>query len=138
MDIRWMSPDDIDAVVTATELFDNPVQRDHAADFLSLPTHHLAIAYVEDVPAGFVSGMEIADPTAAREMLLYELGVEEAFQRRGIGKALVAALRDRATELGCRNMWVLTDHDNVAALGAYQGAGAGDAEPNVLLEWDLT
>jgi hypothetical protein len=32
-------------------------------------------------------------------------------------------------------MWVLTDHDNHAALATYQGAGAGDPDPQVLLEW---
>ena len=32
-------------------------------------------------------------------------------------------------------MWVLTDHDNEAALRTYRSAGAGDPAPQVLLEW---
>ena len=45
-------------------------------------------------------------------------------RRRGIGRALVVALRDRAAELGCHGMWVLTDDDNEAALRTYASAGA--------------
>ncbi|MDP1795591.1 MAG: GNAT family N-acetyltransferase [Acidimicrobiales bacterium] len=137
-DIRWMSGSDSDAVVAASHLFDDPVQPELAADFVNRSGHHIAIAYVDDEPAGFVSGVEIAHPDKAVEMLLYELGVDDAFHGRGIGKALVAALRDRAAELGCRGMWVLTDHDNEAAVRTYQSAGGSDLQPQVLIEWDLT
>ena len=54
---------------------------------------------------------------------------------QGVGKALVAALRDLAVERGCYGMWVLTDHDNDAALATYRGAGASDPDPQVLLDW---
>jgi hypothetical protein len=32
-------------------------------------------------------------------------------------------------------MWVLTDDDNGAAIATYSSAGAGDPEPQVMLEW---
>ena len=68
-------------------------------------------------------------------MLLYELGVREASRRRGIGGALVAALRDIAKERGCAGMWVLTDDDNEAALRTYRRAGAAEPSAQVMLEW---
>ena len=135
MDIRWMSPADTGAVVAATALFDDPVQQSLIERFLTTADHHLAIAYVDDAPAGFVSGVEITHPDKPTEMFLYELGVDDSFRGRGVGKALVTALRDRALERGCRGMWVLTDSDNDAALATYQSAGAGDPDPQVLLEW---
>lgn len=134
-DIRWMTNKDVDAIVAASHLFDEAVEPDLATKFTQQPNHHLAIAYVDNGPAGFVSGIEITHPDKRTEMFLYELGVDDAFSGRGIGKALVAALADRSKELGCRGMWVLTDEDNAAALATYRGAGAGDSQPNVLLEW---
>jgi len=56
-------------------------------------------------------------------MFLYELGVEEAFRRRGVGWALVAALTDLARDRGCYGMWVVTGEDNPAAVATYQRAG---------------
>ncbi len=94
------------------------------------------MAYEGDEPAGFVSGIEVAHPDKPVEMLLYELGVRDASQRRGIGRALVKALRDLAVERGCAGMWVLTDADNEAALRTYQTAGAEAPSPQVMLEWN--
>ncbi|HZE00492.1 MAG TPA: GNAT family N-acetyltransferase, partial [Pseudonocardiaceae bacterium] len=56
-------------------------------------------------------------PDKGTEMFLYELGVDDRFRRRGIGKALVAALAELARESGCYGMWVLTDSDNWAQSG---------------------
>ena len=135
MNIQWMGVGDEGAVGAAAHLFDDAPTGELCAKFLAQSNHHLAIAYVDEAPAGFVSGIEITHPDKNTEMFLYELGVDDAFRGRGVGKALVAALRDRAVELGCRGMWVLTDHDNDAALATYRGAGAGEPDPQVLLEW---
>lgn len=135
-DIRWMTADDTEAIVAAGVLFDEPSTAEHTAKFLAQPNHHIAIAYVDDVPAGFVSGVEISHPDKPTEMLLYELGVEEEFHRRGIGTALTNALREKADELGCKTMWVLTDDDNEAAIATYKRSGSKDPEEQVVLEWN--
>jgi ribosomal protein S18 acetylase RimI-like enzyme len=135
MDIRWMTSADAAAVRAATHLFDDAVLLEFVSKFLNQHNHHLAIAYVEDTSAGFVSGVEITHPDKDTEMFLYELGVDDSFRGQGVGKALVAALRDRAKDRGCRGMWVLTDADNEAALATYRSAGAGEPDAQVLLEW---
>jgi len=76
-------------------------------------------------------------PDNGTEMFLYELGVEEGYRRRGIGRALVESLRELARERGCSGMWVLTDADNEAALATYRAAGSGAPSPQVMLEWRL-
>ncbi|MDP9795613.1 ribosomal protein S18 acetylase RimI-like enzyme [Catenuloplanes nepalensis] len=137
MDLRWLSPGDEDALVAASPLFDDAVSADGARRFLAAPGHHLCVAYLDGRPAGFVSGVQMTHPDKGVEMFLYELGVDEEFRRRGIGAALSAALADRARDLGCYGMWVLTDHDNEAALRTYRAAGAGAPEPAVMLEWQI-
>src|SRR3954452_391400 len=139
MDLRWMGSGEVSTVVTASALFDEEARPEWALRFLEQPNHHLCIAYDGGEPAGFVSGVEMTHPDKGTEMFLYELGVDERFQGRGFGRALVSALADRATERGCSGMWVLTDADNAAALATYRGARAGAPEESahVMLEWRL-
>lgn len=135
MDIRRLGPADAALLASASHLFDGPTQPAATARFLAEAGHHLLLALVDEVPAGFVSGVETTHPDKGTEVLLYELAVDPAFQRRGIGRALVEALAALARERGCYAMWVLTDADNAAALATYRAAGAGQAEPSVMLSW---
>lgn len=132
-----MTPDDVDALVEASDLFDHDVRGDWASAFLNDAAHHLCIAYIDGQPAGFVSGVELIHPDKGAEMFLYELGVAEHLRGAGIGKALTAALVELAKRRGCYGMWVLTDSDNEAALRTYRGGGATQTEHTVLLTWKL-
>ena len=137
--LRWMtaSDSDVDDVVTASHLFDHDVQRDWAEKFLDDPNHHLCIAYDDGgEPAGFVTGVETTHPDKGTEMFLYELGVDERYQGKGIGRALVEALATKAQDRGCYGMWVVTESDNDAALATYTSAGANERDDNqVMLGW---
>jgi ribosomal protein S18 acetylase RimI-like enzyme len=126
---------DEDRVERAGHLFDDAPRPDATQRFLADPHHHLFIATVDDDPAGFVSGVELIHPDKGTEMFLYELGVDEAFRRRGIGTALVRELAELARARRCYGMWVLTDADNTAALATYRAAGATRAGGQVMLEW---
>lgn len=130
-----MTPADEALVAAAGHLFGHPTRPLWTQRFLTQPEHHLAIAYVDGVPAGFVSGVELTHPDKGTEMFLYELGVDDPYRNQGIGRALVDALARRARENGCYGMWVLTDADNAAALKAYQAAGGTDRGPSVMLDW---
>ncbi len=121
----------------AGRLFDHRPRPEATQRFLADPHHHLFLACVGDDPAGFVSGVELIHPDKGTEMFLYELGVDEAFRRRGIGTALVRALTELAGARGCGGMWVLTDDDNPAALATYRAAGATLAGGQVMFEWPL-
>lgn len=136
-EIRRLGPADVDSVMAAGVLFDDPVRRDWAEAFLERAGNHLLIAYLDGEPAGFVSGVEVLHPDKDIEMLLYELGVDERFRRRGIGAELVRALVDVARRLGCRNVWVLTEPDNGPALATYRAAGFTGPETSSVLEHPL-
>jgi ribosomal protein S18 acetylase RimI-like enzyme len=127
-----MGPGDAKRVKEAAHLFDNALVPDAVKRFLTDPTHHLLIAYSADVPAGFVSGVEVTHPDKGTEMFLYELAVDNAHRHHGIGTALVRALADLARKQGCYGMWVLVDDENAAAAATYRNAD-GDVESQPLM-----
>jgi ribosomal protein S18 acetylase RimI-like enzyme len=124
-------------VMGMSHLFDGPAIAEHVQRFLLDERHHLLIARDGDEVIGFVSGVEMTHPDKGTEMFLYELAVDEPWQRQGAGTALVTALRDLAHERGCYGMWVLTDDDNEAALATYTAAGGGSRSPQVMVDWDF-
>ena len=137
-DLVWLEPGDTAALVRASHLFDHDVREEWADEFLGQPNHHVCIADVDGTPAGFVTGVEITHPDKGTEMLLYELGVDEEFRRRGIASDLCRALSDRARERGCRGVWVPVDHDDAPALATYRSLAPDSEDPTVIIEWDLT
>jgi ribosomal protein S18 acetylase RimI-like enzyme len=137
LEYRWITGTDAGLVEAARSVFDYEVRPEWARRFLEDPSHHLCLAYDDERVAGFVSGVELVHPDKGVEMFLYELGVDDAFRGKGIGKALVTALADLARERGCYGMWVLTDADNEAALRTYRGGGATETDEQVMLTWRL-
>jgi ribosomal protein S18 acetylase RimI-like enzyme len=124
------------AVVAASALFDHPARSDALARFLAEAGHHLLLAYDDAAqPVGMVSGVETTHPDKGTEMFLYELAVDPASQGQGVGTALVRALAELAKERGCYGMWVLTDADNLPAMGAYRAAGGTDPTLTTMLTW---
>ena len=100
MKLRWMTAADAAAIATASHLFDHAVRAEWALHFLAQHNHDLCIAYSDGEPVGFISGAELTHPDKGTEMFLYELFVDDRFRRRGIGKALVAALTEMARSRG--------------------------------------
>jgi aminoglycoside 3-N-acetyltransferase I len=138
LDIRRLSPGDEQAVLAAGALFDDPPDPGATRRFLGETNHHLLIAYdAAGTPLGFVSGVETTHPDKGTELFLYELGVDAAERRRGVGRALVEALAQLGRERGCYGMWTGTESVNEAALATYRGAGARSSEGTVIVEWDL-
>ena len=135
MEIRRLTPDDQALVLAAAHLFDDPPLPEATARFLGLPGHHLFFAFEGGEAIGFISGVELTHPDKGTEMFLYELGVDEAHQRHGVGTALVSALALLAAERGCYGMFVLTEADNEPALRTYRRAGAGPDEAAQMLTW---
>jgi ribosomal protein S18 acetylase RimI-like enzyme len=135
VEIRVLQPGDDGPVAAASHLFDGPARSDATARFLAADGHHLLIAYEDARPVGFVSGVEVTHPDKGTEMLLYELAVDEAFRRRGIGRALVERLAALARAAGCYGMWVVTGDDNEAARRTYEGTGGTPESRQVVEVW---
>lgn len=137
IELKRLGPGDDSMVLEAGHLFDGPARPEAVGRFLADPDHHLFVAYAENEPVGFVSGVELTHPDKGTEMFLYELAVDESHRQSGVGTALVIALRDLARERGCYDMWVLTDDDNEAALRTYRKSGATESSAHVMLTWQM-
>ena len=137
LEIRRLTPDDLQLALSLGNLFDGPAQLEPTRRFLESPIHHLFVAQVDGRAVGFVSGVELTHPDKGTEMFLYELAVDEKFRRRGIGRRLTDALATLARERGCYDMWVGTEADNVAALATYRSSGAAREDDFVMLTWDF-
>jgi [ribosomal protein S18]-alanine N-acetyltransferase len=136
LEIRRLGRGEEADVQAAEKLFDDAVDLDGTRRFLADDENVLLIAYVDGDPAGFVTGTELSHPDKPQpELFLNELGVDEAYRGRGIGRRLVAELWGLAEARGCRGMWVLTDDDNEAANKVYTAAGGKRLPPEVMYQW---
>jgi ribosomal protein S18 acetylase RimI-like enzyme len=135
MEIRRISH--FEDVKLAGHLFDMPPKEQATKRFLTNDGHHLLIAYVDGRPAGMISGIEMTHPDKGTLMFVFELGVDEESQGRGLGTALVSALADLARERDCYEMWAVTDENNEAALATYARSGGVPVRGQVVSIWRL-
>lgn len=138
VEVRRLTTGDEERVREADHLFDHPSRRQAAQEFLARPTSHLLIAYLEGVPAGMLIGHELPRLDDPRPMLfLYEVGVDEAYRRRGVGAALVNALAEIGVERDCCEMFVLTNESNGPAMRLYPSAGGlrNEERDIAMFEW---
>jgi ribosomal protein S18 acetylase RimI-like enzyme len=136
VEVRRLGVGDAARVGEAAHLFDGPVLPDAVDRFLADERHHLLLAYEDGRVVGFVSGVELTHPDKGTEMLLYELAVDEAHRRCGIGRSLVRSLGELADERGCYGMFVLTDDENEAALATYASDGSTREDGLVMFTWE--
>ncbi len=60
---------------------------------------------------------------AVYEIFIYDIAVKPAHQRKGVGAALVAHLRERAAAMGITNVFVPADNEDAHALDFYRAIG---------------
>jgi aminoglycoside 6'-N-acetyltransferase I len=137
VEFRLATPHDAAALTRAADsVFDHPVDAALAAEFLSDPRHHLAIAIEDGQIIGMASGVHYVHPDKAPELWINEVGVATGHQGRGIGRRVVSVLLDHGRTLGCREAWLLTDDSNAAARRMYAAAG-GQETRQIMVTFDL-
>jgi ribosomal protein S18 acetylase RimI-like enzyme len=113
--------------------FDDPEQYLEAqpddAYLGQLLTRHdfIAIAaWIDDAMVGGVTAYLLPKYEQVRsELYLYDLAVADAYRRRGIASALIAALHDVARALGADTVYVQADVEDAPALALYAKLGEG-------------
>ena len=110
------------------------VELEHAAMLRDENTLVVA-AFDGDAPVGFAIAHDLPHRHAhPRQLLVYEIGVDETHSRRGIARGLLDELAALARERGIGEGWVLTEPDNDAANALYGSAGGVRSE---VVMWDF-
>lgn len=137
--IQILSPADAAVLQNvAPDVFDEPVDARWSAEFLADPRHHLAVAIDNEEVVGMASALHYVHPDKPPELWVNEVGVAPTHQGRGVGKQVLAALLAHGRALGCREAWVLTEHNNVAARRLYAAVGGVEAsEAPVMITFPL-
>jgi aminoglycoside 3-N-acetyltransferase I len=72
-----------------------------------------------------------------RELFLYDLAVRPSHQRRGVGRALLLALRSQGAREGMTTVFVAADDEDTHALDFYRALG-GAPSPVTIFTFDGT
>ena len=106
--------------------------------FLALADALLLVARWDGVACGFLTAYRLQRFDHQRaEVQIYEVGVEEPFRRRGIGRALVEHAKRWAAEVGASVVWVLTEEDNAAARALYAAMGGREEGGFAMFDYDV-
>jgi ribosomal protein S18 acetylase RimI-like enzyme len=113
----------------AEGVFDETVRPELAKRFLETPHYRLVVARDGDRVVGMATGFTHFHPDKDEEFFVNELGVADAYRRRGIGPALMKAILAEARAMGAEIAWVGTERENHPALALYRRLmGPDDSE----------
>jgi len=102
--------------------------------FFSDPSNLLVVAYWNGHLCGFATACRLQRFDSRRaEVNLYEIGVDEQYQRRGIASAIVAEVNRWAREVEADETWVLTEPTNTAARALYRATGGYEDEQGSIM-----
>jgi GNAT superfamily N-acetyltransferase len=107
-----------------------PVTGADAAAYLSDPGLVHWVAEEDGIVVGhLLAYLERRRSGAPRQVLLYEIGVREAYRRRGIGRALVETMREWMRAEDVAEAWVPADSGDAEAFYAACGFVRDDVQP---------
>jgi len=120
----------------ADDVFDEPVDPKRLQQYLAEPGHMMIVAIDDGVVVGQCAAVIHRHPDKVTELYIDELGTAPSHQRRGIGRRMIDAMFDWGRELGCKESWLGTELDNVAANALYR-AIQGKADTMAYFEFEL-
>ena len=137
--VQPLGPADEARVFEAAALFDPAPDPAAVRAMLASPSDHLLLATLDGKPAGVARAHELRRPDAIDPRLLVtEIRVAPALRRRGVGHAIILALKQLARSRGARSMTVLTDLAEPAPEGLYASTGGVQAaRRNMVYVYDL-
>lgn len=99
-----------------------PLDPAEARAYLANPAVLLWVAATGDAVISFISGLMLPlRSNDGHEVLLYEIGVHQAWRRRGVGRALLETMEAGMREQPVGKIWVLAD--NPGAVAFYRASG---------------
>ena len=137
MQIRFLAPGDEDLLVRAVAFIEEGAIGRAKAEAHLRDADLVSLAALDgDEILGFAYGY-VLRRFECTSFFVYSIDVAEHAQRRGIGKAMLAALRGRARQEGWDEGFVFTNAANTAAMALYARAGGIRPNPDdVMFDFD--
>lgn len=120
----------------ADDVFDDVVDPARLAAYIAQPGHLMTVALAGGRVIGQCQAVIHRHVDQPTELYIDNLGVAEAFRRRGVASRLVQAMFAWGRELGCEEAWVGTEPGNADGRGFYEAGGAAPI-PIVMYEYEL-
>lgn len=128
--VRRLGTDDFAQAVEAIQTVKKP--RPHPTfghaylkKFLSRRENVLILAEQDGMPTGFLLAYILDRVDRDQKMFcLYEIGVTQAYRQRGVGRAMIEALKLVCKHENAMKAWVITNRSNMAAVRLYSSTGA--------------
>lgn len=120
----------------ADDVFDDVVDPARLAAYIAQPGHLMTVAFAGGRVIGQCQAVIHRRVDRPTELYIDNLGVAEAFRRRGVASRLVQAMFAWGRELGCEEAWVGTEPGNAEGRRFYEAGGAAPI-PIVMYEYAL-
>jgi aminoglycoside 3-N-acetyltransferase I len=102
----------------------NPLSDGYLDQLLSRREFWAIAAYSgEDIIGGITAHVLPMTRAESSEIFIYDVAVRAEYQRRGVGRRLLTALREQTSESGMKEMFVAADRDDLHALDFYRALG---------------
>lgn len=87
---------------------------------------------------GFTTGYLLFHPDGRRVFYFDAIDVMPEFQNEGVGTELMTYVRNYAKELGCYEMFLITNRSNISACKCYEKSGGiSEANDDVVYVYDF-
>jgi ribosomal protein S18 acetylase RimI-like enzyme len=122
------------AVAVVTQFVGKSVAPEYLKEFLANPTNYLVVAEVDNQLAGFLLAHALPRlKQPSYKMFIYEIEVDRAHQRKGIGSALIQFISGIVRQQKMINGFVFTNHSNKGAVEFYKSTGGRIANGDDLM-----
>ncbi len=119
----------------ADEVFDEPIVSARVTAYLENPANLLIVAVTDGLVIGQLAAVLHYHPDKPIELYIDEVGVTMQYQRQGVATRLMEEIVTWGKALGCEEVWLGTEIDNVAARALY--ARYAPAQEIVMYAWEL-
>ena len=132
--LALLATDDADFDLAARGRARVPLSPEDARRFLADPAALTWVARAGEALVGFLYCVVVPLRSGVgRELLLYEIGVREAWRRRGVGRALCDEMEGWMAANGIRDVWVLADNPGAVSFYSASGFSASDDQPTFMV-----
>ncbi|MFA6219527.1 MAG: GNAT family N-acetyltransferase [Erythrobacter sp.] len=136
VEIRLLSSDDFDLVLSAEGLFDHQPIPQQTAAFLASDRDFIWFAMEALVPIGFVSASVILHPDKLPHLFVNERATREDRRRRGVARMLLQTVVDFGKSNSIWPLGLAAEGDDEPAKAVYRSPDGFGERDAVVFEWE--